>query len=329
MPSVAEELAALKKLNLAKTHGSKLQTAEGLSTPEQEDAKVSKTNKGNRKPTYEREAKLKLNAGVNSVDQDLEFRSKQNAQKKEDQKKKLEASRNLQNFNEAKVKKAPTTPSRPSSIHVAEEGGNKGVDINSKESSVQVIQTTENKSVESVTPMEDDGVPEVEERFPNVEPKSQDECASLSQSAQRIPNRAEKKAKKQMEKIGMKRVPGIVRVTLKLGGNQGLYTIYQPDVFEKNGSYIVFGEAQQGGGIMQQQRQAQLAAQMLETPKAVEEEVPTIPEFEGKENVDESGLDNKDIELVVGQAGCTRSKAVAALRANKGDLVNAIMSLTT
>jgi NACalpha-BTF3-like transcription factor len=41
-----------------------------------------------------------------------------------------------------------------------------------------------------------------------------------------------------------------------------------------------------------------------------------------------TGLESKDIELVMSQAGCSRAGAVAALKENDGDLVNSIMSLT-
>jgi nascent polypeptide-associated complex subunit alpha len=44
---------------------------------------------------------------------------------------------------------------------------------------------------------------------------------------------------------------------------------------------------------------------------------------------DEEGVEAKDIELVMSQAGCSRAKAVKALKENDMDLVNAIMSLTT
>ncbi|KAJ2812503.1 hypothetical protein FBU31_007585, partial [Coemansia sp. 'formosensis'] len=47
-----------------------------------------------------------------------------------------------------------------------------------------------------------------------------------------------------------------------------------------------------------------------------------------EESIDESGLENKDIELVMAQANCTRAKAVAALKSNASDLVSAIMELT-
>ena len=46
------------------------------------------------------------------------------------------------------------------------------------------------------------------------------------------------------------------------------------------------------------------------------------------DDVDESGLEAKDIELVKSQAGVSRAKAVKSLRENNGDIVNAIMALT-
>jgi nascent polypeptide-associated complex subunit alpha len=41
--------------------------------------------------------------------------------------------------------------------------------------------------------------------------------------------------------------------------------------------------------------------------------------------VDESGIEPKDIELVMSQASVTRAKAVRALKNNQNDIVNAIM----
>ena len=49
----------------------------------------------------------------------------------------------------------------------------------------------------------------------------------------------------------------------------------------------------------------------------------TIAEEEGE--VDETGVESKDIELVIQQTGVTRSKAVTALKKNNNDIVNAIM----
>ena len=49
---------------------------------------------------------------------------------------------------------------------------------------------------------------------------------------------------------------------------------------------------------------------------------------EDDEEVDETGLEAKDIELVMAQASVSRKKAVKALQDSGHDLVNAIMSLS-
>ena len=51
-------------------------------------------------------------------------------------------------------------------------------------------------------------------------------------------------------------------------------------------------------------------------------------EMEDGGEVDESGVEPKDVELVMLHAGVSRSKAVKALKTNDGDIVNAIMELT-
>ena len=64
--------------------------------------------------------------------------------------------------------------------------------------------------------------------------------------------------------------------------------------------------------------------------EACEEEDPvelSLAEEDEGGDLDESGLEPKDVELVMSQASCSRSKAVKALRANDGDIVNAIMEL--
>lgn len=51
-----------------------------------------------------------------------------------------------------------------------------------------------------------------------------------------------------------------------------------------------------------------------------------IPELEAAEEegpVDETGVDPKDIDLVIQQVGCSRGKAVKALKDAGGDLINA------
>merc|ERR1712072_212626 len=57
-------------------------------------------------------------------------------------------------------------------------------------------------------------------------------------------NRSEKKSRKAVQKLGIKPVPGIVRVTVKKSKNI-LFVISTPDVHKSPNSdtYIVFGEA--------------------------------------------------------------------------------------
>lgn len=46
------------------------------------------------------------------------------------------------------------------------------------------------------------------------------------------------------------------------------------------------------------------------------------------EEVDDTGLEAKDIELVMAQASVSRKKAVKALKENDNDIVNSIMALS-
>lgn len=52
------------------------------------------------------------------------------------------------------------------------------------------------------------------------------------------------------------------------------------------------------------------------------------PAEDDGEEVDESGVEAKDIELVMTQANVSRAKAVRALKNADGDIVSAIMELT-
>lgn len=62
--------------------------------------------------------------------------------------------------------------------------------------------------------------------------------------------------------------------------------------------------------------------------KAPETEAKKEEEEDDGEEVDESGLEAKDIELVMAQANVSRKKAVKALKENDNDIVNSIMALS-
>lgn len=113
-------------------------------------------------------------------------------------------------------------------------------------------------------------------------------------------------------------------------------------------NYSVFGEAkiEDVNAAAQQAAAAQLAAQGAhddhaghdhsghshshgEPSKAVEEKKDEEEEEEeDDEEVDASGLEDKDIELVMTQANVSRKKAVKALKENDNDIVNSIMALS-
>lgn len=76
------------------------------------------------------------------------------------------------------------------------------------------------------------------------------------------------------------------------------------------------------------------AAEKFKAPQPT----PVIPESKAasmdqeeeseEEEVNEAGVEENDIELVMQQANVSRSKAVIALKNNENDIVNAIMELT-
>jgi nascent polypeptide-associated complex subunit alpha len=143
-------------------------------------------------------------------------------------------------------------------------------------------------------------------------------------------NRNEKKSRKAMQKLGMRPVPGVLRVTVKKSKNV-LFVIHKPDVFKSPNAetYVVFGEAKSEDSSAMSQAAAakqfqQQAAQFQQQQQSTQPAAPAAEE----EAVDETGVEAKDIELVMSQAGCSRAAAVKALKENDGDLVNSIMSLT-
>jgi len=143
-------------------------------------------------------------------------------------------------------------------------------------------------------------------------------------------SRSEKKSRKAMLKLGMKPIPGVTRVTIKKNKNI-LFVISNPDVFKSPASdtYIVFGEAKIEDLSSQLQTQA---AEQFKAPDL--SHVMLKPESsaaaqEEDEEVDDTGVEPKDIELVMTQAGVSRVRAVKALKAASGDIVTAIMDLTT
>ncbi|VAI05682.1 nascent polypeptide-associated complex subunit alpha-like protein 1 isoform X1 [Triticum dicoccoides] len=143
-------------------------------------------------------------------------------------------------------------------------------------------------------------------------------------------SRSEKKSRKAMLKLGMKSITGASRVTVKKSKNI-LFVISKPDVFKSPNSetYVIFGEAKIEDLSSQLQSQA---AEQFKAPDL--SQMISSPEASGMENddnevVNDEGVEPKDIELVMTQAGVSRAKAVRALKSANGDIVTAIMEVTT
>jgi len=299
---VKEELAALRSQGVTKKYASGLQNAKGLSTPEAEENAIKKEQERTRIGNYGKEAEGNLKA-----------------------------------YNEAKIAVAAKSPLK--TPKPAAEKTEAPAKTEEPATPAPAVEETEDvPALEEVPDMEE--IPTLEAGEGAAAP-----AAVAAPAAPATINRAERKARRMMEKLGTKKVPGISQVVLKMrggGARGGVFTIAAPDVFEKNGSYIIFGEARQGGGgaggtqAQQAQAMQQLAAlaksdggiEMPAGDAATGSDSAKVEEVE-EAAPDESGLDDKDISLVVTQAGCSRSKAVQALKDNDGDLVNAIMSLTS
>nr|ACI66074.1 Nascent polypeptide-associated complex subunit alpha [Salmo salar] len=182
----------------------------------------------------------------------------------------------------------------------------------------------------------DESVPDLEEQDSTQTQQAQLAAAAeideepVSKAKQ---SRSEKKARKAMSKLGLRQVTGITRVTIRKSKNI-LFVIPKPDVYKSSASdtYIVFGEAK----IEDLSQQAQLAAaekfkvQGEDRMSSIQEntQTPTVQEESEEEEVDETGVEVKDIELVMSQANVSRVKAIRALKNNNNDIVNAIMELT-
>ncbi|AED91950.1 putative nascent polypeptide-associated complex subunit alpha, NAC A/B domain superfamily [Arabidopsis thaliana] len=182
--------------------------------------------------------------------------------------------------------------------------------------------------------------PEVEDDDDNDEDDSEDDDEAEGHDGEAggrsKQSRSEKKSRKAMLKLGMKPITGVSRVTVKKSKNI-LFVISKPDVFKSPASdtYVIFGEAKIEDLSSQLQSQAaeQFKAPNLsnvisqgETSSAA---TAAAVQDDDDEEVDEEGVEPKDIELVMTQAGVSKPRAVKALKLANGDIVSAIMELTT
>ena len=177
----------------------------------------------------------------------------------------------------------------------------------------------------------DDDIPELEDADA-AQPTDAFSAAQEDPVSKSKQSRSEKKARKAMSRLGLKCVTGVTRVTIRKSKNI-LFVINRPDVYKSpaGDTHIIFGEAK----IEDLSQQAQVqAAEKFKAPEPVNTSAtesktePVEVEESDDEEVDATGVEEKDIELVCQQSNVSRKKAIKALKANDNDIVNAIMELT-
>ena len=181
------------------------------------------------------------------------------------------------------------------------------------------VQEVNAKDVE----IHDDSSSDSGDEMPTLESAGQDFGSKL--------NRSEKKARKAMLKLGMKPVDNVFRVSVKRSKSV-LFVITNPDVYKNTSddTYVIFGEAKiDDFGAAAQANAAKQFTHAPEVAKVASHAGAAHVEEVDESSIDDSGLDQKDIDLIISQVNCSRGKAVAALRGANGDIVEAIMQLSS
>jgi len=227
----------------------------------------------------------------------------------------------------------------------------------------EIEEIVEGENPEKEESDSDDDVPELDEVGKDGEDASKQ-------------NRGEKKCRKVVSKLGLKPVPGIIRITIRKSKNI-LFVISKPDVLKAPNSdtYIIFGEAkiedmaqsamqramQQGGAGSRAKQAGQQAMADPEQLKKMQEELKNMdpeqlkkmgidpamleklgammpggaPMSSGKDSAkadeEDSGdmkFEENDIKIIMDH-GVSRDEAIAALKKNNNDVVEAIMSISS
>lgn len=160
--------------------------------------------------------------------------------------------------------------------------------------------------------------------------------------------KAEKKARETLLKLGLKQLKDISRVTFRRKNNT-ILAIEKPEVYKTSGgSYIIFGEAQvedltkRYQEAMAAQQAASEVNEAINAPKddlassiqddlkkASLEDKSASADADDDEPQDATGLEESDITVIMEQTNTSRNKAIKALKEHDGDIVNAIMSLSS
>jgi len=169
-----------------------------------------------------------------------------------------------------------------------------------------------------------------------------DDVDEIEKGIDSLQSRGERKARKALAKLGLKKINGISRVTMRRFKTQHFFVIANAEVYKSPNSncYIVFGEARTedaaaglsnltGGNHQSNNHSNQIQnpfqpEMMMHNSSAGKQAVQDDNEDDGEE--DETGIDPADVSLLLSQVSCSRAKAVRALKAHNGDLINAIIA---
>ncbi|KAK0459601.1 NAC domain-containing protein [Desarmillaria tabescens] len=141
-----------------------------------------------------------------------------------------------------------------------------------------------------------------------------EEDPTSTAALEKVQSRSERKARKALLSLGLKRVPNITRVTLRRPKNV-LFVLASPDVYKSPNSdcYIVFGEAK----IEDMNSQAQMSAANQLSGGAAATGLETSGTMAP---VDETGVDPKDIDLVMTQVSSHTVALEYRLMSSSGQL---------
>lgn len=147
--------------------------------------------------------------------------------------------------------------------------------------------------------------------------------------------KGERKFKKIMKKQGCTVVENITRVTMRTNKNFIMY-IDNPVVMTSgkgNNSFVIYGEPKFldfKNNVAEQQAEKFTKGENKGEVKP-EEKLGDIKEDvaeEDDENVEQGDIKDEDIDNLISYAGCSRGKAINALKKTNGDIVEAITLLS-
>jgi nascent polypeptide-associated complex subunit alpha len=145
-----------------------------------------------------------------------------------------------------------------------------------------------------------------------------------------------KRYAKAMAKLGLKQELGVFKVLLKKSG-QVVAALQKTEVyrFPNTSTFVIFGEpatddavAMPGAAGADAARAASAVTGGSAAPAAAAASAAGGAAAADDGDEDIGDLDPKQVKLVCDQANCSRSRAIKALKANNGDIVNTIMELT-